>query len=71
MSACPTCGQVARPPRRRDVYAEEVPQLLSAGLSPEQIAAQLGTTVGGIARALYRAKLPQLARPFERAAHYA
>lgn len=50
----------------RDVVLEEVEHLLGFGDRPRRIAAQLGMQPEAIARALYRADRPDLARAFER-----
>ena len=49
---------------RRDAIAEDVEWLLSAGVGHTEIAARLKLKPGSVARALYRAGRPDLARPF-------
>lgn len=44
--------------------AEDVTELAANGETPERIATRLGMTPAAIARAMYRAERPDLARPF-------
>lgn len=52
--------------RHRHPLAENVEWLTDAGESPDTIAARLGHTPSSLARALYRAGWPELARPYSR-----
>lgn len=52
--------------KRADVV-QDAEELLTAGETAETAALRMGMTAGSIARALYRAARPDLARPFGRA----
>lgn len=57
------------PSRRRDGWAEDCDWLASFGVAPSEWPGRLGTTVAGLAKALYRAGRPDLARPLSAAYH--
>lgn len=56
--------------RRADVV-QDAEELLAAGEIAEAAARRMGMTAGAIARSLYRADRPDLARPFQAAARRA
>lgn len=50
---------------KRNDRAEDVAELFSWGVTPERVTERLGVTAGTLARSLYRAGRPDLAKPFE------
>lgn len=62
-------GLGATQAKQRELRAEramEVQALLAAGESVQQIATRLGSTVVNLSAQMYRAKRPDLGRPFTR-----
>ena len=75
MKTCPSCGSPMSPDAKRTCracYAMPIPDLveelqLLANEAPERAAQRLGTNTAALARRLYRAGRPDLARPFSAA----